>query len=132
MSTNTITQPRLAVAVALMSASLVANADTLSGVGWGGPRQVQAVCYLFNAGPGTVHITSKAIYPEFGTTLPPIVYDSCATSIAPTTICAVVATIPGEGGNACRFVLSPSGANVRGKLEIRDGSREVLTGIELR
>ena len=123
---------RVAVAATLLAAPLAVYADILAGVGYGGPRQTKAVCYLFNAGPGNVNITSKSIHPEFGTSLTASVYDTCGTSISPGNVCAFVANIPTGGGNACRIVLSPSGANVRGRLELRDVSGEVLNAVELR
>jgi hypothetical protein len=132
MFANKLFAARFAAVATLWGASLAAHADILAGVGFGGPRQSQAVCYLFNAGPGAVNITSKSIHPEFGNTLPTLVYDTCANSLAAGNVCAFVANIPSTGGNACRVVLTPSGANVRGTLEIRDSSGEVLNSMGLR
>lgn len=121
----------LFAAVVLFGSAMQAHADTLAGVMWGGPTQSAAICYLFNMGPGAVSITSKAVYAETGGTRP-LGNDTCGTSLAAGAICAFGASIPSGGANACRVVLSPSGANVRGEMDIRDSSGVILNSVELR
>lgn len=128
---------KLSISAILVSATsffgntMIANADTLAGVMWGGPSQAFVLCYLFNSGPGIVNITSKTINAESGGTLP-LAGDTCGTSITEGRICYFSANIPVNGGNACNVVLSPSGANVRGEMEIRTTSGVILNSGGLR
>lgn len=121
------------IAITLFSAGSLAHADRLAGTASGGIRQTRVVCYLFNAGPGNVTITSKAIYGEIGG-LRTIAYDGCGTStLAEGVTCGFFSNIPAQyGGNSCNVVISPSAANVRGQLEVRDSAGEILNSIELR
>ena len=110
--------------------ALQGQIDTLAGVGWS-PGQRQVTCYLFNTGPGNVNITSKAIIPELGGSTYQL-SGSCDTPLAAGRICSFSASVSEAGANACYAVLSPSGVNVRGEMEVRDSSQRILNSIVLR
>lgn len=121
---------KLVMAAALLTGVTIAKADILSGVGYG-PNQSGVTCYLFNTGPGSVSITSRAIYAENGSTYQ--VVGTCATSLAAGQMCFFSATIPASGGaSACHAVISPSAAGVRGEIEIRNVGGAVLNSGPLR
>ncbi|MDB5800491.1 MAG: hypothetical protein JWL63_1430 [Rhodocyclales bacterium] len=117
---------------ALLCVAASAHAETLSGIGSGGATQTKVVCYIYNAGPGAVSVTAKNIYSEvYGTQT--IAFDSCSSSVADGAICAFVANITAAvSGNVCTITFSPSAANVRGSMEIRDSSAKVLSNVLLR
>jgi hypothetical protein len=127
---KTLKVTRLFAAAALLGSGTIAHADAASGaVAWAA-GQSSVVCYLFNTSANTVYITSKAIIAEgSGSTYP--LSGSCGTSLAPFQICVFVTSVPAGGANACYASLSPTGANVRGEMEVR-GSAGVLNSIELR
>jgi hypothetical protein len=119
----------LFLSMLLLSGS-VTRADTLSGVLYGGPTQTHVVCYLFNAGPGNVSVTAKTIADEsaeitqYGT--------SCGTTLGVGKTCWFGAYIVNNRAHSCRAVLSPSGDNVRGSIDVRDVDMKVLVQSQLR
>ena len=119
---------------ALLSASMwasPAHAGILAaGTIYGGPTQVTAVCYLFNAGTTGVVITSIAIYDEVGNAYP-VVSNNCSGSLAMHRSCRTVAHIFDGIPYACRAVASIT-SNLRGNLELRDASGYVLNSQQLR
>ena len=125
----------LLTAVALLGINAAAYADILAaGAMFGGPTQVLANCYLYNAGAGAVSIVSKSIFREPNVALPLGVVSvvGCGASLAPGSSCAIIATIVSNAAHSCRFIVSPSGADVRGTFEMRDGTSRVLSNVELR
>jgi len=123
---------KLLVASALLSSETIVHADTLAGVAFGGGNQSIAVCYAFNAGPGNVNVTSSSILSESGASLP-IAGKNCSASLTPGSTCYLQATTSvNNQAVACRIIVSPSAANVRGEMEIRDSSNVVLNSVELR
>lgn len=108
---------------------------TLAAAGFGGRLQVQAVCYLFNAGPTPVTLAQKIIIPEgpFGESLPtrPFIYDSCGTLVASGAMCAFVAQAESIGGNACKVTFDKATNDVRGSLELRDVNQNILNSLPL-
>src|SRR6202007_2585139 len=87
---------------------------------YGGPRQRVAVCYLFNAGTGSVAIESNQIFREgVSASLP--VLDLCGPRLAPNTSCVIQANITNTATHSCKFVISPSASDVRGVFELRAG-----------
>lgn len=125
----------LFAAVALLGINAAAYADILAaGAMYGGPTQVQADCYLFNAGAGAVSIVSKSIFrePNVAVLLGVVSTVGCGTSLAPGNSCAIIATVVSNAAHSCRFIVSPSGADVRGNFELRDGTGKILNNVELR
>lgn len=123
----------LILAASLFGAGTLAHAETLAGTASGGINQSRVVCYLFNAGPGDVNITSKTISSEIGG-VRTLAFDGCGTStLAAGVTCGFFANIPAAySGNSCSVVISPSAANVRGQLEIRDAAGGILNSVQLR
>lgn len=125
----------LIVGGGLLAIGFTAQADILAGGHiYGGPTQKQAICYIYNAGTGPATITSKAIVREPGINLS-FVYDSCASNgstLAAGASCGIAANIVNNLAHACRVVVSPSGADVRGSLELRTSTGTVLNNVELR
>ena len=118
-------------AVSLLGISVVAHADTLAaGAAYGGTAQTLANCYLYNAGTGPVTVTSNVIIREPNVSVP-LTFHNCA-ALAAGSICAIAANIQNNVAHACRMVISPGGADVRGTLEIRDASGRILNAVELR
>ena len=120
----------LAMTVLLLGCSVVARADILAtGPMYGGSTQTQAICYLFNAGTGPVTVTGNQIIREPNTNLA-LSVDSCGV-LAAGSSCGIAAVIVNNLAHSCKFVLSPSGADVRGVMEIRS-SNAVLQNSNLR
>ena len=116
---------------ALLGLSAAAQADILAaGASYGGPTQSSAVCYVYNAGTGPVTVTSNLIVREPNVALP-LAFDSCA-ALAPGSSCGIQAFIVNNLAHSCRMTVTPSGADVRGTFELRNGSGEVLNNVELR
>jgi hypothetical protein len=117
---------------ALMTLGAAAQADILAGGAmYGGPVQVNAVCYLYNAGTGPVTVTSNSIFREGVAAALPNIFDSC-NNLAPGASCGISANVVNFAAHNCRMIVSPSGANVRGTFELRDGAGNVLNNVELR
>jgi hypothetical protein len=120
---------KLLVVTAFLSGATAVHADILSGIAWAA-GQANVTCYLFNAGPGTVSITSNNIFNEAGGTA--LTSTSCGTTLAAGATCWIGASVPGTGAHACRSVISPSGDNVRGEIEIRNSGSVILNSAPLR
>jgi len=101
----------------LLGLSVTAHADTLaSGILYSDPSQIGANCYLFNAGTGPVTVTSKQIIGFDGIPILLNFQNTCGV-LAPGRTCGIGGSI-GNKGYACKFVISPSAADVRGDFEI--------------
>ena len=123
------------LALALLSGENLVYADTLAGVLWGGPKQYALVCTIYNAGPGTVNITSHTISDMNGNVLQISPGDGCNNaSLVAGSLCIFGALAPAQtaGPGACRIVVDPSGANVRGVIDARDSSTNILDIVQLR
>lgn len=118
------------LAIALISSGIAVDADTLAKITYGGPTQSYAVCYLYNAGTGPVNLTTKAIYSEGGSALT-INNSSCGATLAAGSSCGFSALVM-PGATACHAVVSPSAADVRGEMQIRNSSNGVLVSGDLR
>ena len=115
----------------LLGVITVARADILAaGAAYGGPTQTSAVCYVFNAGPGPVSITSNLIIREPNVSLV-LSFDTCGV-LAAGASCGTAVPIVNNLAHSCRMIVSPSGADVRGSFELRDSSGRVLNNLELR
>ncbi len=111
----------LTTTVLLLGLSVAAHADILAtGAMYGGPTQNTAVCYLFNAGTGPVTVVSNQILREPNINLP-LSFDGCGVLAAGNSCGIAVNNIVNNAAHSCKFVLSPSGADVRGVMEIRSG-----------
>jgi hypothetical protein len=124
----------LAITALLLGLSAAAHADILAaGVMYGGSTQNTAVCYLFNAGTGPVTVVSNQIFRESQPVVNlPLNFDSCGATLAPNSSCGIAVNNIANGfAHACKFVLSPSAAAVRGVMEIRAGAT-VLKNVDLR
>ena len=120
----------LAITVFLLGFSVIARADILAtGSMYGGPTQNNAICYLFNAGTGPVSVFSNQIIREPNINLA-LFTDTCGV-LAAGSNCTIGANIVNGLAHSCKFVLSPSGADVRGVMEIRSGGT-VLQNSNLR
>ena len=121
----------ITVMALLLGLNVAAHADILAtGMMYGGPTQNNAICYLFNAGTGPVTVVNNQIIRQSSDILP-LTVDNCGVLAVGTTCAIAVGSITNGLPHACRFVLSPSGADVRGVLEIRAGGI-VLQNSELR
>jgi hypothetical protein len=120
----------LAAVFFLIGWGSVAQADILAGgAAYGGPTQYTGVCYLYNAGGGSVTVSSIHIYDEVGNAYITL-SDSCTTILAGRT-CRTVSRIFDGNAYSCKAVVS-SKANVRGRLELRKSDGTYLTHQELR
>jgi hypothetical protein len=123
---------QLLLSAVLLSIGTVANAETLAGGAvYGGVTQTQVACYLFNAGIGAVTVTTNSIYQE-GIIAPlPLTADTCNT-LAPGATCVIATNVGNNATHSCRMVVTPTGSDVRGSIEIRDIRNNVLNNQELR
>lgn len=110
-----------------------ANADILaSGPINGGQSQTTATCYLFNAGAGTVSISSEGIRRGASTAPLALTHDFCGSTLASGASCVIQANTAFGDAHSCRFVVSPSGADVRGSFEVRDSIGNILNQADMR
>jgi len=119
---------------------------------YGGPAQVRAVCYFYNAGmllrrrprPPTpdlsVTLFRTEITDQNGYALQ-LVIDECHPGSGPRSLgivlaagkaCGIAADIDNNSTYSCRAFVSPSATNVRGILEVRDKDQSTLKNVELR
>ena len=84
---------------------------------------------ITNLGASTVSFTSARIYKEFGVTVP-LATTNCS-SLGGLASCRYVANIANGVAHWCRADVS-SRANLRGRLEIRNGASGVLTSETMR
>lgn len=119
-----------AMTLLMLGFGVAAHADILvAGPMFGGSTQTDAVCYLYNAGTGAVTVTSNQLIREPNINLT-LNFDTCGT-LSSGRVCAIATNITNNAAHVCRFVISPSWADVRGTLEIRAGGT-VLQNSELR
>jgi hypothetical protein len=97
-------------AAALLVAPAIAHADTLAGGPvYGYPQQDQlAGCFLFNAGPTAVALSSLAIVGPNGQPIG-VGQNTCGPSLGPGQLCGIAGGIPRQGPYACT-VTTPAGA----------------------
>ncbi len=111
-----------------------AHADVISGVLFGGAGVARETCYLFNATPRYIHITSAAIRGEDGS-LPVFDFDSCTTSfrnfLPPGRTCGVSTAQTKVQAWACRFQTEGSTPNVTGEMDLRDAANNTKFAIPL-
>ena len=127
---------RTAVLLSSISWIPTIQADILATGPLGGDAtQHYVVCYLFNAGTGSVNITTKSIYrydPASTAPLTPLDEDTCTTALKAGASCYIQKLIVNDRAHSCRVVVSPSAADIRGRFEIRDQNHFVLQGSDLR
>lgn len=122
------------LAIMFMANGALAYADetngiTLAAIMFGGNSQSSVVCYLYNPGKTPVGIASKAIYNADAPTATSITLlaDTCGNSIAAKSTCFVAATNIDGRHHTCDIALSTINAkNIRGEMEIRDSSNNIL------
>jgi hypothetical protein len=125
----------VAMTVLILGMGVTAHAGILAaGALYGSPNQTVAACYLYNAGTGPVTITTKQIFQD-GRGTPAISLvsssDNCPVQLAANASCGIGANIVSiYDAHLCKFVVSPSTADVRGGFEIRAGA-SVLTNVDL-
>lgn len=120
-------------ALILMTMGTTAQAELFgSAPAYGGPTQVVALCYISNLSSSAVSFTSARIYKEFGAPLgaTDLVANNCST-LGSQASCRYVYRIINSAAHWCRADVS-SKANLRGRLEIRNGSAGVLTSETMR
>jgi hypothetical protein len=111
---------KLIIVAMLFGNAVSAHADTLASVLYGGTNRALAACYIFNSGPGTVSILSKELISQAGAVLTLDATSNCGKTIAAGSTCDISANIGSvSGATICKFVISPSAANVRGSFDIR-------------
>lgn len=122
---------RVIIVIALLlGLSVTAHADVLAmGALYGGTNQNAAVCYIFNAGPGAVSISTNQIIRSDGIILA-LATDTCGVLAAGGT-CTISANIVNNQAHSCRIFTNYSAATLRGVLDIRQGGT-VLINSDLR
>ncbi len=123
---------KILIAASVLALSPAIHADTLaSGAMYGGLSQTNGVCYIYNAGTGPVSISSRTISREPGTALAQF-YNNCGAVLAAGSSCGFAANVVNSSAHFCRVVVSPSGEEVRGTIEMRDAQGRVLSNSDLR
>lgn len=122
----------IALAALLGTAAAAQAADTLAaGTIYGGPTQATAVCYFYNAGNTTLSLVGPHMADANGSVLT-LAVNQCGATLLPGRACGIAADIAGNQIYSCETVVSPSKANARGILEVRDSKQVTLQNIELR
>lgn len=109
-----------------------AHAATVgSAPAYGGTTQSIVVCYYSNLGATSINVTSSQILVEPGTAVSEAT-ESCSGPIAAGSRCRTVSvTVVNNGAHWCRAVVD-SKAALRGRMEIRDSSGNVLSSEEIK
>ncbi|TAN51984.1 MAG: hypothetical protein EPN21_05210 [Methylococcaceae bacterium] len=139
-STKAVLFAMTACAFALLGTSAVSHADGTSAVALasgalsGGPSQSVAACYIFNAGTTPITFVSRKIHSQFDGIIGETFYDDCGTTLAAGGVCGIGSNISNNQGYACRVLIAKGNKPniVRGVMEIRDSSGNVLANSELR
>lgn len=98
-----------------------AKADTLaSGNIYGGTTQVNAFCYLFNAGPGSVTISSIEVKGHNDSGPASVVTNGCSGTLAAGAACQLKTGAATQKAYSCKAVITPDAASVRGHLDLRN------------
>ena len=121
----------LAAAAMVLTMGAAADAEIVGSAPAFGNGQTVAVCYYSNLGATSVTFSSATIHREPQPAIPEVV-DNC-TTLFPQASCRVGANLgASDAGLAhwCRAVVNNK-ANLRGRLEIRNGST-VLTSETIR
>jgi hypothetical protein len=124
----------VAVAVAaFLAMGTNAHAQQLLAAGslYGGPAQVRAVCYFYNAGTLPVSLLTPQITDQNGTFVP-LVINQCGASLAAGTVCGIAGNIANNSTYSCSTYVAPDATTVRGILEVRDSNQNPLLNIQLR
>jgi hypothetical protein len=118
---------------AMLCASTAGYAGSILAAGsiYGGPSQVRAVCYIYNAGKTPVTLSGPEITNQNGVQQT-LVINQCGTTLSAGITCGVAANIANNSTYSCKATLGAHAANVRGILEVRDVDQNVLQNIELR
>jgi hypothetical protein len=121
----------LVLAVLLTSLGTAAQAEILAGGPlYGGTTQTDAVCYIFNAGAAAVSLGKPQIRTQNGS-LKSLSSNNCSATLAARRGCAWAANIASNLAHECQMDVS-SKTDVRGSLEIRNSSLDILNSVELR
>lgn len=109
----------LGMTIGIFGPVSIANAQVLvSGVGYGGPTQTNAHCYLWNAGPRTVTYRNFRIMNFRGQALPPTA-NTCNGLILPGSVCEFAANVVARTAYICSAEIPTDIGLVRGLLDIR-------------
>ena len=110
-----------------------ANADTLaSGNIYGGTSQVNAFCYLFNAGTGPVTISSIEVKGHNDSGPASVVTNGCSGTLAAGAACQLKTGASTQKAYSCKAVITPDASSVRGHMDLRNSSDVPLAQIDLR
>ncbi len=122
----------LAAAAIVVGMGTVADAATVgSAPAYGGPTQSVAVCYYSNIGASAVTFSSSIILVEPGNAVAEA-SEFCGGAIAAGGRCRTVSgTLATNAAHWCRAVVD-SKASLRGRMEIRDSSGNVLSSEGIR
>jgi hypothetical protein len=122
-----------AAVVSILCTSLTGHAATILAAGslYGGPAQVRAVCYVYNAGNSPVRLSVPEITDQNGTPVT-LVINQCGTSLSAGRTCGVAANIADNSTYSCKTVVGAGATNIRGILEVRDVNQNVLQNMQLR
>jgi hypothetical protein len=118
---------------ALICLGTVASAETLSGGPvYGGPSSAggTVTCRVFNAGSGSLSLTTRQIFTNTGTAVT-LSSDSCGVGIPPTQTCAYSAPITGNFAYSCRMFETSVDGNIRGVAEILSSGGVILNAVPL-
>jgi hypothetical protein len=115
----------------LLATTTGATADVLAGGPvYGGTTQTTVLCYFYNAGTSPVTFATKEIIRE-GAGSEPLTFNNCSTLPAET-ICVFTANANAGATHACRAVVNPDAALIRGSIEVRNRSGTTLQLLPLR
>jgi hypothetical protein len=92
--------------------------------------QTVAVCFYSNIGTAAINVSSSSIFAEPGGTLSEV-SETCGGTLSGLARCRTVANVPSNAAVWCRAVVDNK-KNLRGRLEIRNGSGVTLTTDESR
>jgi hypothetical protein len=121
-----------AAIASILCTGVTGHADEILAAGsiYGGPKQVRAVCYVYNAGDAAFALSVPEIRDQNGQFVT-LEIEQCGLTLGAGRSCGVAANIANNSAYSCRVIVKPP-ATARGILEVRDVNQNVLQNIELR
>lgn len=126
------------VALGVSGASFAAASVLATGGVYGGPEQRRVYCNIFNGGSELLYLEEPDLLSQDGARLSNNVVNTCIARgpppwpLPPDGTCVAGADIAQSATYACRVVIRGPKGKVRGTMDIRDESDQLLTSSPLR
>ena len=124
-------KPVILAAFAAIAAMPAAHAQVFgTGALYGGPTQATAVCYIFNEGSKAVTLSPLSLF--IGSGAVAANSSTCPATLAASKGCAVGISGVSQSQQYSCAMQPVKSATLRGSLELRDGSNNILAAQDMR